>query len=113
MLNEQIKNLNEDFKNLTDIQNAYNQNFKNILNDFLKHHNLQNDVTRTVDNKTEKGKLEIINGQYKDYAFITSYIVFKPYKKDNELSAAHRIDKLELENIEEYFDKILKIYQPA
>ena len=91
--------------------NAYSENFQKILKVFLETFDLNNDVIRKNGNKIEIGRLRIINDEYKSKRNIKAYVVFHPYKKDGELSNAHRTDDFDVNTPSEYFDALLKTYE--
>lgn len=112
---EKIKHdIDSEWSEITYKIRKYSDAFHDALVKFIEDNNLENDVIRTVDGKSEKGRLKIIQGEYKFKRSITAYIQFYPYKKNGEISNAHRSDDISIyDNPSEYFDILKKTYKPA
>lgn len=106
------KNLDSQNAELNEKIDLYKKNFQKVLKVFLETFDLNNDVIRKNGNKAETGRLRIINDEYKSKRNIKAYVVFHPYKKDGELSNAHRTDDFDVNTPSEYFDALLKTYEP-
>jgi len=113
-----LKKIKEDIDNswseITNKISQYNDIFYNSLVEFVVDNNLENDVIRTVGDRSERGRLKIIRSEYKFKRSITAYVQFYPYKKNGELGNTRRSDDISIhDNPSEYFDMLKKIYKPA
>ena len=113
---QSIENLTAMSKDINERMAVYNADFKATLESFIKENNLDKTVIRNETGKDERGELRIFanyeNG-YKSNRSIPCYVLFYPYRKDGQLSNAHRCDNIVVNTPGDYFNGILERYKPA
>lgn len=113
---QNIEELNGMNKSIIEKTTAYNTVFKDTLESFIAEHHLDKTVIRNETGKEERGELRVFenyaNG-YKNNRAIPCYLLFYPYRKDGQLSNAHRLDNIVVNVPGDYFNGILERYKPA